>query len=98
MSERLKVAVLGGGSFGTAIANIIACNNHQTYLWMRSEEQAAQCKAPKCPLFTWLSTAPAIGDYCRSYAGNYRSAFGFRLHSQSLLSRCGQTDQAIAGQ
>ena len=45
MSERLKVAVLGGGSFGTAIANIIACNSHHTYLWMRSEEQARQCQA-----------------------------------------------------
>ena len=43
MSKRLKVAVLGGGSFGTAIANIIACNNHQTYLWMRSTEQAQVC-------------------------------------------------------
>ncbi|HTF98774.1 MAG TPA: NAD(P)H-dependent glycerol-3-phosphate dehydrogenase [Cellvibrio sp.] len=44
MSKRLKVAVLGGGSFGTAIANIIACNNHQTYLWMRSIEQAMECQ------------------------------------------------------
>lgn len=44
MSKRLKVAVLGGGSFGTAIANIIACNDHQTYLWMRSVEQAAECQ------------------------------------------------------
>ncbi|WP_039913554.1 NAD(P)H-dependent glycerol-3-phosphate dehydrogenase [Cellvibrio mixtus] len=44
MSKRLKVAVLGGGSFGTAIANIIACNNHQTSLWMRSVEQAQKCQ------------------------------------------------------
>ncbi|ACE86141.1 NAD(P)H-dependent glycerol-3-phosphate dehydrogenase [Cellvibrio japonicus] len=40
MATKLKVAVLGGGSFGTAIANIIACNQHQVYLWMRSGEQA----------------------------------------------------------
>lgn len=39
MSEKKCVAVLGGGSFGTAIANIIACNGHKTYLWMRSAEQ-----------------------------------------------------------
>lgn len=45
MSKRLKVAVLGGGSFGTAIANIISCNNHQTYLWMRSAEQASDCQS-----------------------------------------------------
>lgn len=44
MSKRLRVAVLGGGSFGTAIANIIACNSHQTSLWMRSAEQAEKCQ------------------------------------------------------
>jgi len=43
MKKSLKVAVLGGGSFGTAIANIIASNNHQVYLWMRSVEQADAC-------------------------------------------------------
>jgi len=47
MTKQLKVAVLGGGSFGTAIANIIAHNNHLTYLWMRSEEQALECKAKR---------------------------------------------------
>jgi len=35
-----KVTVLGGGSFGTAIANIAAINQHQVKLWMRSEKQA----------------------------------------------------------
>jgi len=33
------VAILGGGSFGTVIANIIAHNGHQTTLWMRDAEQ-----------------------------------------------------------
>lgn len=37
MNAKMKVAVIGGGSFGTAIANIIACNSHDTWLWMRSE-------------------------------------------------------------
>nr|WP_324259223.1 NAD(P)H-dependent glycerol-3-phosphate dehydrogenase [Cellvibrio fontiphilus] len=45
MSKILKVTVLGGGSFGTAIANIIACNRYPTYLWMRSAEQAAEILA-----------------------------------------------------
>ncbi len=40
MQETIQVAVLGGGSFGTAIANIIADNGHKTYLWMRDEENA----------------------------------------------------------
>ncbi|MDG0971292.1 MAG: NAD(P)H-dependent glycerol-3-phosphate dehydrogenase [Porticoccaceae bacterium] len=34
------VAVLGGGSFGTAIANMIAANNQSTTLWLRSEATA----------------------------------------------------------
>jgi len=34
------IAVLGGGSFGTAIANIAASNGHRVKLWMRSEKQA----------------------------------------------------------
>ena len=34
------VAVLGGGSFGTVIGNIIAANGHVTTLWMRSDERA----------------------------------------------------------
>ncbi len=34
-----NVAVLGGGSFGTVIANIIAQNGHNTLLWMRDADQ-----------------------------------------------------------
>ena len=44
MTSGLTVAVLGGGSFGTAIANIISYNHHKTYLWMRSAERAAHCE------------------------------------------------------
>lgn len=36
-----KIAVLGGGSFGTVIANIIAENGHDVSFWMRSAEVAA---------------------------------------------------------
>lgn len=43
MSDKCyRVAVLGGGSFGTAIANIVADNGHSVCLWLRSEERAAQ--------------------------------------------------------
>lgn len=35
-----KVAILGGGSFGTVIANIIAQNGFRAMLWMRDNEQA----------------------------------------------------------
>lgn len=44
MSKSLTVTVLGGGSFGTAIANIIAANGHPTFLWMRDESAATQCQ------------------------------------------------------
>jgi glycerol-3-phosphate dehydrogenase (NAD(P)+) len=39
------VAVLGGGSFGTAIANVIAGNGFDTHLWMRDPERAKQAQA-----------------------------------------------------
>ncbi len=37
-----KVAVIGGGSFGTVIANITAQNGHEVLFWMRSEELVAE--------------------------------------------------------
>jgi glycerol-3-phosphate dehydrogenase (NAD(P)+) len=40
MAGSHRVAVLGGGSFGTVIANIIAANGHAVSLWMRNGERA----------------------------------------------------------
>jgi glycerol-3-phosphate dehydrogenase (NAD(P)+) len=37
-----KISVIGGGSFGTVIANIIATNGFDVQFWMRSSEQVAQ--------------------------------------------------------
>ena len=45
MSTELTIAVLGGGSFGTAIANIIAGNGNRTFLWMRDAQRAAATQA-----------------------------------------------------
>jgi len=45
MPESYRVAVLGGGSFGTVIANIIAANNNDVQLWMRNEERARAINA-----------------------------------------------------
>lgn len=42
---RETAAVLGGGSFGTAIATILAENGHQTRLWVRDPETAAVINA-----------------------------------------------------
>ncbi|MBA1275149.1 NAD(P)H-dependent glycerol-3-phosphate dehydrogenase [Stutzerimonas azotifigens] len=40
MTDQQPIAVLGGGSFGTAIANLLAENGHTARLWMRNAEQA----------------------------------------------------------
>lgn len=41
MVNAKTVAVLGGGSFGTAIANFTASNGHRVFQWMRNPERAA---------------------------------------------------------
>ena len=38
-SRHYTIAVLGGGSFGTALADISANNGHKVRLWMRNPEQ-----------------------------------------------------------
>ncbi|WP_137817224.1 NAD(P)H-dependent glycerol-3-phosphate dehydrogenase [Pseudomonas sp. 2FG] len=40
MTEQQPIAVLGGGSFGTAIANLLAENGQRVQQWMRDSEQA----------------------------------------------------------
>lgn len=40
MTEQRPIAVLGGGSFGTAVANLLAENGHRVRQWMRDPEQA----------------------------------------------------------
>ncbi len=42
MSDAYTVAVLGGGSFGTVIGNIIACNGHTVRLWLRNPARAEE--------------------------------------------------------
>jgi len=39
-----KIVVLGGGSFGTTVANMMASNGHPVILWMRDQERAEQCQ------------------------------------------------------
>ena len=36
----LKISVLGGGSFGTVLANIAASNGYNVSLWVRDSDQA----------------------------------------------------------
>lgn len=44
MTVKQPVAVLGGGSFGTALANLIAANGYPVRLWMRDSAQAASIR------------------------------------------------------
>ncbi len=39
--KRLRIAVAGAGSWGTALAHLLAGNGHETVLWGRSEEVVA---------------------------------------------------------
>ena len=41
----MKVAIVGAGNFGTAIANIVAKNGFPAYLWMRDAAQLAEMRA-----------------------------------------------------
>jgi len=40
MKTYKKIAVLGGGSFGTVLANLAASNGHNVSLWVRDSDQA----------------------------------------------------------
>lgn len=42
-----NIVVLGGGSFGTAIANMIAGNGHRVVLWMRDQVNAERCQTDR---------------------------------------------------
>lgn len=41
----LKVVVLGGGSFGTVLANLAASNGHEVRLWLRDEQQLQEMQS-----------------------------------------------------
>ena len=42
-----KIAVIGGGSFGTALAHVVASNHFETYLWMRDERRARETQSSR---------------------------------------------------
>lgn len=42
--QKHEVAVLGGGSFGSAIAKVLAENGHTVHFWMRDEHQATEIR------------------------------------------------------
>ncbi|WP_372865690.1 NAD(P)H-dependent glycerol-3-phosphate dehydrogenase [Spongiibacter sp.] len=70
MTDKHKVAIVGGGSFGTAIANIVADNGHDVCLWMRNAERVAEVNAqhtnsaylPDISLNPALRASAELGD------------------------------------
>ena len=40
MTNQYRIAVLGGGSFGTTLGNMMAEKNHQVTLWLRNQSRA----------------------------------------------------------
>lgn len=48
MTDKHRIAVLGGGSFGTALGNILADNGHEVCLWMRNESRVREVNEQHC--------------------------------------------------
>jgi glycerol-3-phosphate dehydrogenase (NAD(P)+) len=75
MSEQHKITVLGGGSFGTAIANMIASNGHSVTLWMRDEENAENTRktgenSPYLPGYKLSKNLQVTSDLISSLEGS----------------------------
>ena len=69
MKTTSKVAVLGGGSFGTAIAHMIADNSHDVCLWLRNVELADEINQKHVnsrylPDLTLNTRVTATSDLC----------------------------------
>ncbi len=47
MAKTQNVAVLGGGSFGTAMAKVLGENGHTVHFWMRDEGQVEEIRATR---------------------------------------------------
>ncbi|MDB5097317.1 MAG: Glycerol-3-phosphate dehydrogenase [Cyanobacteria bacterium RYN_339] len=42
-----KVGILGGGSWGTALANLVGCNGHDVLHWMRDRDAVSECNGQR---------------------------------------------------
>ena len=69
----MKTAVIGSGAWGTALALLLCRNGHDTTLWFRNEEKAAQTRSSRCnprlqnihlPEELKISTDPACVKGC----------------------------------
>jgi glycerol-3-phosphate dehydrogenase (NAD(P)+) len=89
----MQVAIIGGGNFGTAIANIIAANGHTTYLWMRDVQQAqevARLRENKRYLPGHTLAPGIIPTADLAMAAEYATLLFVTVPSQSFGEVCGQ--------
>ena len=83
-----KVVVLGGGSFGTVVANMIACNGFPVTLWMRDSENAHLSRTTGCNqkylagygLSDDLTISANLGECVRDAGIIVFSVFDIRSH------------------
>ena len=73
-SSQTHAVVLGAGSWGTALAQLLAANGHAVTLWMRSADQAASINAarenkrylPDSPLHDGITATAAPPDFAKA--------------------------------
>jgi glycerol-3-phosphate dehydrogenase (NAD(P)+) len=74
MNNQKKVAVLGGGSFGTVLANIAASNGNKVSLWVRDPDQALRINSeganstyhPELQLSSNIEASECLEDVMRN--------------------------------
>ncbi|WP_111641993.1 NAD(P)H-dependent glycerol-3-phosphate dehydrogenase [Marinimicrobium alkaliphilum] len=92
MRDTVKVCVLGGGSFGTAIANISATNGHPTFLWMRDSALADSCHQARentryLPGYPLADGLEITGDLERAVGGSELVFVSIPSHSFRAVTR-----------
>ncbi len=82
-----KVAVIGGGSWGTVLANLAAQNSREIRLWVREEEQARAINATRANAkysegLQLSERVQALSDVARVFEGGVQAVI-WALPSQS---------------
>lgn len=70
----MKLSVIGAGSWGTVLSQILADNGHTVYLWARNPEKAARIQETRCnadylPDFTLNPAITVTGSLAEAVAG-----------------------------
>lgn len=88
-----KVAVLGGGSFGTVISNIAAENGNQVFQWMRNQacvDEINQCKENKRYMPGYQLSANLVATTDLKNALSDAGVIFFSIPGKSFREVCGK--------